>query len=160
MREGHVLVDDSGDNPVIVSADAAQLKQIFWNLARNALQAMPNGGRLRFGLEPIPNNRVRITVEDTGAGMSQDQVERLFEPFSTSTTGGTGLGLSIVYQIVKDHSGSISVRSIEGRGTSIVVELPRQSRNPKRERLNGADDADSKLRGLLRVESQSSSDSA
>ncbi len=160
VKDGHVLVDGSGDQPVIVSADAAQLKQIFWNLARNALQAMPNGGRLRFGLEPIPNNRVRITIEDTGAGMSQDQVEQLFEPFSTSTTGGTGLGLSIVYQIVKDHNGSISVRSIEGTWTSIVIELPRQSRTPKRERLNGSGDSDTKLSGLLRVESKSSNDSA
>lgn len=126
VRENHVFEADLV--PTVISADATQLKQIFWNLARNALQAMPNGGMLRVALQNMPNNRIRITFEDTGAGMSQDQVEQLFEPFSNSTSGGTGLGLSIVYQIVRDHNGVINVRSIEGRGTTITVDLPREHR--------------------------------
>ncbi len=128
VREDHILNDNLGDEPITLSADAAQLKQIFWNLARNAIQAMPTGGELRVGLETIPNNRIRIVFEDTGQGMSQEQVEQLFEPFSNSTSGGTGLGLSIVYQIVKDHNGAINVRSTEGKGTTITVELPREAR--------------------------------
>lgn len=131
VREDHELISDIADEMIVISADAAQLKQIFWNLARNAMQAMPNGGKLSVGLVTIPNNRIRITFEDTGVGMSQDQVEQLFEPFSNSTTGGTGLGLSIVYQIVKDHNGVISVRSQEGVGTTITVELPRDNRRVK-----------------------------
>lgn len=126
VRENHVLESDLV--PTVISADATQLKQIFWNLARNALQAMPDGGTLRVALLNIPNNRIRITFEDTGAGMSQEQVEQLFEPFSNSTSGGTGLGLSIVYQIVKDHNGVINVRSIEGKGTTITVDLPKEHR--------------------------------
>lgn len=126
VRENHVLESDLV--PTVISADATQLKQIFWNLARNALQAMPDGGTLRVALLNIPNNRIRITFEDTGGGMSQEQVEQLFEPFSNSTSGGTGLGLSIVYQIVKDHNGVINVRSIEGRGTTITVDLPKEHR--------------------------------
>ena len=128
VNENHRLVDALVDETIIISADAAQLKQIFWNLARNALQAMKDGGELRVGLETIPNNRIRIVFEDTGTGMSPDQVEQLFEPFSNSTSGGTGLGLSIVYQIVKDHNGAINVRSQEGKGTTITVELPRDTR--------------------------------
>ena len=128
VREDHILIDSLGDEPITISADAAQLKQIFWNLARNAIQAMPNGGELRVGLETKPNNRIRIIFEDTGNGMSPEQVEQLFEPFSNSTSGGTGLGLSIVYQIVKDHNGAINVRSTEGKGTTITVELPREAR--------------------------------
>ena len=128
VSEDHILADDLGAEPAIISGDAAQLKQIFWNLARNAIQAMPGGGTLRVGVETIPNNRVRIVFEDTGRGMSPDQVEQLFEPFSNSTSGGTGLGLSIVYQIVKDHNGAINVRSTEGKGTTITVELPREAR--------------------------------
>lgn len=128
VREDHELVADIADNTIVISADGAQLKQIFWNLARNAMQAMPDGGKLSVAMLPIPNNRIRITFEDTGVGMSQDQVEQLFEPFSNSTTGGTGLGLSIVYQIVKDHNGVINVRSQEGVGTTIMVELPRDNR--------------------------------
>jgi len=109
--------------PLFAEADEGQLKQVFWNLARNALQAMPEGGVLRASLEKNSHNRIRISFSDTGRGMSPDQVERLFEPFS-STTGGTGLGLSIVYQIIRDHGGTINVRSREGQGTTIMVELP------------------------------------
>lgn len=128
VREGHILVDDLPAAPVVISADPTQLKQIFWNLARNAMQAMPDGGTLTVGVKSIPNNRVRITVEDTGRGMAPEQVEQLFEPFAESTTGGTGLGLSIVYQIVRDHNGVINVRSAQGKGTTITIELPRENR--------------------------------
>ena len=79
-------------------------------------------------VEANSNNRLRITFSDTGRGMSPEQVEHLFEPFS-STTGGTGLGLSIVYQIIRDHGGTINVRSREGQGTTITIELPGRSRN-------------------------------
>ncbi len=128
VKESHILTTDLSEKPTVISADPTQIKQIFWNLARNALQAMPEGGSLNVALEQIPNNRIRIRFEDTGSGMSPEQVEQLFEPFSNSTTGGTGLGLSIVYQIVKDHNGAINVRSREGAGTIITVELPKENR--------------------------------
>jgi two-component system sensor histidine kinase PilS (NtrC family) len=127
VKEKHVLTLSLPEKAVNVNADATQLKQIFWNLARNAFQAMPNGGELRISAEKIPNNRVRITFEDNGEGMSPEQVEQLFEPFSNSTSGGTGLGLSIVYQIIRDHSGTINVRSSQGEGTTITIELPREN---------------------------------
>jgi two-component system sensor histidine kinase PilS (NtrC family) len=109
--------------PAITEGDAGQLKQVFWNLARNALQAMPKGGTLCARVETNSRSRLRIAFSDTGRGMSPEQVEHLFEPFS-STTGGTGLGLSIVYQIIRDHGGTINVRSLEGQGTTITIELP------------------------------------
>jgi signal transduction histidine kinase len=87
------------------------------------LQAMPAGGTLRATVQTQPHNRLRIAFSDTGRGMSPEQVENLFEPFS-STTGGTGLGLSIVYQIIRDHGGTINVRSRGGEGTTITIELP------------------------------------
>ena len=111
-----------------IDFDLQQCKQVFWNLARNALQAMPQGGTLQATLEENSNERLRITFADTGRGMSPDQVEHLFEPFS-STTGGTGLGLSIVYQIIRDHGGTINVRSLVGQGTTITVELPLAANN-------------------------------
>jgi len=117
------IVEELPEEPLYAEADEGQLKQVFWNLARNALQAMPQGGTLRATLENNSNQRVRISFADTGRGMSPDQVEHLFEPFS-STTGGTGLGLSIVYQIIRDHGGTINVRSRVGQGTTITVELP------------------------------------
>lgn len=111
--------DDSG----LADADPEQLQQVFWNLARNALQAMPEGGTLRATLTRNSDNRLRIIFSDTGRGMTPTQVEHLFEPFS-STTGGTGLGLSIVYKIIRDHGGTINVSSREGQGTKISIELP------------------------------------
>jgi two-component system sensor histidine kinase PilS (NtrC family) len=116
------------DEPIFANADEGQLKQVFWNLARNALQAMPQGGTLLATLDKNSNDRLRIAFSDSGLGMTPDQVERLFEPFS-STTGGTGLGLSIVYQIIRDHGGTINVRSREGQGTTITVELPMTTSN-------------------------------
>ena len=84
---------------------------------------MPGGGTLSAIVQRQSQDRLRIAFSDTGRGMSPEQVEHLFEPFS-STTGGTGLGLSIVYQIIRDHGGTINVRSRQGQGTTITIELP------------------------------------
>lgn len=129
VLDHHKLKAVLTEAPVLINADATQLKQIFWNLARNALQAMPEGGDLEVRLENDLPNRIRIIFSDTGCGMSPEQVEKLFEPFSNSTTGGTGLGLSIVYQIIRDHGGTINIRSREGDGTAITVELPTDYKN-------------------------------
>ncbi|MGD9564238.1 MAG: ATP-binding protein [Pyrinomonadaceae bacterium] len=145
----HVLVEQLPPQPVFISADTTQVKQIFWNLARNSIQAMTDGGKLTIKLDTIGRSRIRIIFEDTGKGMPPERVEQLFEPFSTSTSGGTGLGLSIVYQIIRDHNGTINVSSIEDEGTTITVELPQENRqkppedihesaapNPLRQHLN------------------------
>ncbi|MBA3243016.1 MAG: PAS domain S-box protein [Acidobacteria bacterium] len=124
IHDGQMLEEVLPDEPVAALADVGSIKQVFWNLARNALKAMPEGGRLRAEMERVGGDRVRVTFTDTGRGMSPAQVERLFEPFSSSTTGGTGLGLSIVYQIIRDHGGTINVRSREEHGTTITIELP------------------------------------
>lgn len=118
-----ILEEDLPDEPLLAPIDAEQLRQVFWNLARNALQSMPSGGKLQAQIKRDDNGRLRLTFADSGRGMSPEQVEHLFEPFS-STTGGTGLGLSIVYQIIRDHGGTITVRSREGLGTTITIELP------------------------------------
>jgi two-component system, NtrC family, sensor histidine kinase PilS len=123
IRENHILETALPDRPVIVNADPSQLKQVFWNLARNALQAMPDGGTYQATLEQRQNGKLYIVFADSGCGMSAEQVEHLFEPFS-SRTGGTGLGLSIVYQIIREHSGTINVSSREGQGTTITIGLP------------------------------------
>ena len=128
IAENQTIIEELPSDPLFAEADEGQLKQVFWNLARNALQAMPDGGTLSATLEPNSDNRLRIAFTDTGRGMSPDQVEHLFEPFS-STTGGTGLGLSIVYQIIRDHGGTINVRSRVGQGTTITVELPVAAQN-------------------------------
>jgi two-component system sensor histidine kinase PilS (NtrC family) len=123
LSERHKLKEDLPNRPAIVSGDPEQLKQVCWNIARNALKSMPDDGIFSVSLTEVDGNRLRLSFSDTGCGMSGEQVERLFEPF-TSTTGGTGLGLSIVYQIIRDHSGTINVRSLQGEGTTITIELP------------------------------------
>ncbi|HEY6119669.1 MAG TPA: ATP-binding protein [Pyrinomonadaceae bacterium] len=123
LKISQAIVEDIPAQPLFAEADAEQMRQVLWNLTRNALQAMNNGGTLTAQVRNGAKGRIRITFSDTGRGMSPDQVEHLFEPFS-STTGGTGLGLSIVYQIIRDHGGTINVRSREGQGTTITVELP------------------------------------
>ncbi|MEP6741822.1 MAG: ATP-binding protein, partial [bacterium] len=120
INPNHLIEDQTPSQGALVEADSEQLRQVFWNLSRNALQAMPAGGTLRATVRDNSNERLRITFSDTGRGMSPEQVEHLFEPFS-STTGGTGLGLSIVYQIIRDHGGTINVRSREGQGTTITI---------------------------------------
>ncbi len=92
IDERHVISEDVPAAALLISADAEQLQQVFWNLSRNALQSMQDGGTLSAGLLRTSHNRLRITFSDTGRGMSADQVENLIEPFS-STTGGTGLVL-------------------------------------------------------------------
>jgi len=123
ISDAHALKEDLPNEVLMIKGDAEQLKQVCWNVARNALQSMPDGGEFIVGAKRTDAHRVHISFKDTGRGMSPEQVERLFEPF-TSTTGGTGLGMSIVYQIIRDHSGTINVRSREGKGTTISVELP------------------------------------
>ena len=137
IGETHIIEEDVPGEPALLNADSEQLQQVFWNLARNALQAMPSGGTLRAKVEANSSSRLRITFSDTGRGMAPEQVEHLFEPFS-STTGGTGLGLSIVYQIIRDHGGTINVRSREGRGTTIAIELPGKVGTEERDITNAA----------------------
>src|SRR5437762_2949374 len=128
LSDAHVLEDEVPEQSIIARGDPERLKQVCWNIARNALQAMPDGGTFRISLTRPEPDRLRISFIDNGRGMAPEQVERLFEPFS-STTGGTGLGLSIVYQIIRDHNGTINVRSRLGEGTTITVELPAEGRS-------------------------------
>ncbi len=127
IKENHIIEPSVPDESLYALADATQLKQVFWNLSRNAIQSMPKGGTLKIVLNKLANRRLQIIFQDDGVGMSASQVEQLFEPFSGSTTGGTGLGLSIVYQIVRDHNGTINIKSKENSGTTITLEFPSEN---------------------------------
>jgi signal transduction histidine kinase len=112
-----------------VTADPEQLKQLFGNLALNALQAMPNGGKLTLALRSadgrgVGRRAVEVAVEDTGSGIPEADLPRIFEPFYTTRTKGTGLGLAICKQIVEAHGGAIRVARTSPEGTTILVTLP------------------------------------
>ena len=114
--------------PVMVSGVATLLQQVFMNLFLNAINSMPSGGYLGINLDRI-DSQVRLQVTDSGCGISQREIGKIFDPFyTTSSVGqGTGLGLSLCYSIVKDHQGSIVVESKEGLGSIFTVLLPASS---------------------------------
>lgn len=109
-----------------VAGVPAQLEQALLNLALNARDAMPAGGTLTFRATRGPAGHVRLSVTDTGTGMSQEVTARVFEPyFTTKAAGqGTGLGLAMVYGIVRSHGGAVTVESVEGVGTTFTIDLP------------------------------------
>jgi len=111
------------DGPHLCLADADQVTQVFWNLVRNGLEAMPGGGRLEVRLRRS-GDEVAFTVHDHGRGMGREEQRRMFTPFHSSSPMGTGLGLAIVYRIVREHGGDINVRSVPAEGTEVEVRLP------------------------------------
>jgi len=120
----HQIALELPATPVMLFADPNQMKQITWNLARNALQAMPDGGRLEMALARNGSGGVVMTFRDQGIGISGGEVHKVFEPFSGSFKRGSGLGLAIVYRIVKDYNGMIQVDSVASKGTVISVHFP------------------------------------
>ncbi|HVG11240.1 MAG TPA: ATP-binding protein [Thermoanaerobaculia bacterium] len=106
-----------------VIADPDQVSQIFWNLARNSLRAMPGGGTLTI-VGKLTDEHYRMQVIDTGRGMTEEQRANLFHPFQSFFDGGTGIGMAIVYRIVQEHGGRMDVDSRPGGGTTITVEFP------------------------------------
>ena len=117
--EGNFL---SADVPFI--GNAGQFRQVFWNLIKNAIKAMPGGGRLRLEFPEPRKKDVRILVADTGRGMTDEDKANLFEPFYSGFDDGRGLGLSIVRKIVDDYDGRIDVRSELHKGTEVLITLP------------------------------------
>ena len=107
---------------VRADVDESMMRQVFYNLASNAIKAMPDGGTLSISLEGR-NGNAQIRFEDTGVGLGEDELKRLFVPFNSSFRNGTGLGLPIVYQIINAHNGAIAVRSRKGMGTSVIIDL-------------------------------------
>ena len=105
-----------------VLADGDRMKQVFWNFCENAVRAMKKGGTLTVGIEEM-EHEWQLSFADTGPGMSQQMVEKIFEPFQSQFEGGTGLGLAIVYQIVQAHEGKVFVRSRPGQGCTFVLRL-------------------------------------
>jgi signal transduction histidine kinase len=126
-----VVVDHPGDSALWVEGDVTQLQQALMNLALNANEAMPDGGRLLMRAwscsdGPSEEAMVLIEVADTGEGMREETVARIFEPFFTTRAPGqgTGLGLSLVHGIIADHGGLVRVESEPGGGSSFIIKLP------------------------------------
>jgi two-component system sensor histidine kinase PilS (NtrC family) len=126
VGDQNVVELDAEEGPHMCLADPDQITQVFWNLARNGLEAMPGGGHLSLRLRR-QRDEIVLTVKDQGRGMGRLEQQRMFEPFRSSTPMGTGLGLAIVYRIVREHGGDITVRSAPSQGTEVEVHLPMAS---------------------------------
>jgi len=107
----------------VIPADGDQLRRAVGNLVLNAIDAMPAGGILRVSTA-LQDTSVRLSVSDTGQGLTEEECARLFTPYYTTKHHGTGLGLAIVQSVVSDHGGKISVLSEPGTGATFVIELP------------------------------------
>jgi PAS domain S-box-containing protein len=111
----------------VVLADRNQIKQVFFNITKNAVEAMRPGGRLRIKSR-ADDESVFLLFGDTGSGIRQEDLVRLFQPYQTTKPGGHGLGLMIAQRIMRDHGGQIGLESKEGVGTVVTLQFPRKDR--------------------------------
>ncbi len=121
-----VEADAPTDLPTVM-ADRDQVKQVFFNILKNASEAMQPGGRLRIRAR-MDDAHVILDFADSGGGIKAEDLARLFEPYHTTKSGGHGLGLMIVQRIMREHGGQIGIESKEGVGTVVTLQFPRKDR--------------------------------
>lgn len=115
-----MIKSDLPPEDVFVTGEKNQLKQVFLNLIKNSIEAMPTGGRIYVSIETTVDNII-ITIRDEGIGMEAGHVEKLGEPFFTTKHDGNGLGLMVSYKIIENHKGTINVKSQRNQGTSFII---------------------------------------
>jgi len=128
LRQSHngpwrVEVVEQGGLPVLAEVDPHLVRQVFWNLSRNAIEAMPDGGLLEIIVASVPDTAT-IAFADRGGGIPPAAMPKIFTPFFSTKERGTGLGLAIVFKIVEAHRGRVEVESVPGRGTTVRVTFP------------------------------------
>ncbi|HBO87591.1 MAG: nitrogen regulation protein NR(II) [Pontiellaceae bacterium] len=126
IKDRRILVERTyaGEVPLVL-VDEVQVKQVFFNVLKNALQAMDDGGILE--LESGVSDRFAwMAIEDNGCGMDSGKLSAIYEPYHTTKSEGTGLGMMIVQRIMRDHGGEISINSEPGKGTRFILRFPRE----------------------------------
>jgi len=127
IKQGVIIDEVVEDNLPDVRIGPQEMQQVFMNLLLNAIQAMPDGGRIRVCINSngLPDGDfVKVSIQDTGCGIPEEDIDKIFNPFFTTKPTGTGLGLSIVHRIINEHNGRIKVSSKVGEGTTFEVLLP------------------------------------
>lgn len=123
-RQG-VLVETTMAGPLPpLDCDSKQLKQVFINLIKNAIESMSDGGNIKVNVKVLDGSMMNISIQDEGCGIDEENISNLGEPFYTTKTEGTGLGLMVSNQIVHDHQGEITIKSSLGKGTMVNVKVP------------------------------------
>jgi PAS domain S-box-containing protein len=126
-NRGIAVEAETPDSLPPVMADRDQIKQVFFNVIKNALEAMPPGGKLKIKSR-ADDDSVFLLFADGGVGIKTDDFVRLFEPYYTTKPGGHGLGLMIVQRVMREHGGQVGVESKEGVGTVVTLQFPRKDR--------------------------------
>ena len=126
INDRRMLVEtDFPDDIPAVAVDETQVKQVFFNVIKNALQAMEDGGILK--IETLRSDRfISVVIEDNGSGIDPEKLGAIYEPYHTTKAEGTGLGMMIVQRIMRDHGGEIEINSEPGRGTRLTLRFPRE----------------------------------
>ncbi|MBL8012767.1 MAG: hypothetical protein JNN05_02860, partial [Candidatus Omnitrophica bacterium] len=125
-RKGNITLTRGYTTKEEILADPNQLKQALINILFNAIEAMPNGGKLQISTS-CEETTYTIAIKDTGIGIKPESLNKIFEPFFTSKNNGVGLGLAITQEIIAHHLGKISVKSTVGTGTHFFIALPKES---------------------------------
>lgn len=130
-RFSTIDIHEECPDDLVIFVDGDQFRQVLWNLFVNAAEAMTGAGTITFralisGGGSVPQNGypVLLTIADTGDGMDESELQRLFEPFHSTKPGGSGLGLAMVYRVIEAHGGRIRVSSVKGQGTEFTISLP------------------------------------
>jgi two-component system sensor histidine kinase PilS (NtrC family) len=124
QNKGHISIKKNYSGKVEIKADPQKMRQVFWNLGLNAVEAMPGGGELIVTTRNT-ERVVEISFKDFGNGIDKKDIEKIFYPFFTTKEHGTGLGLAIAYRIIEEHKGIINVSSSSGMGTVFEIILPK-----------------------------------
>ena len=122
-KKNITLISDCNDEEIFVRCDENRLKQVILNFIKNGMEAMPDGGFIKVMTE-IKEDKVQISITDTGIGIPPEQLKRLGEPFFTTKKSGNGLGLMISFKIIESHLGNVFVESEVNKGTSFKIVLP------------------------------------
>jgi len=122
---GVEFVLNASSDSAMVHCEENQLKQVFINLLKNGMEAMPDGGSIRIRLDHDEElNRVRIEIKDEGIGIPEEMMPKLGEPFFTNKESGTGLGLMVSQRIIQSHKGMMDIKSVMNKGTTVIIDLP------------------------------------
>lgn len=117
------IIEHFEDIQATIICEGNQIKQVLINLIKNAIEAMPNGGKLEISVEQVENG-LQIKIKDSGIGIPKEILPKLGEPFYTLKEKGTGLGLMVSFRIIESHKGTISFESEENEGTTVIITLP------------------------------------
>jgi two-component system sensor histidine kinase PilS (NtrC family) len=136
----NIRVTKSIATDIFIEGNAGHIKQVFWNILKNAVQSQPVGGAIHIAAlietreitseEYLLNRKAKISIRDAGCGIPKEIQKKIFDPFFTTKEQGSGLGLAISYRIIENHKGELTIRSKENQGTEVIILFPLVSNNP------------------------------